>query len=159
MGCKIKCDDCDQRTSCLEAGPPLSRKKGQKRAYKVGHDSCDASVIVFAASPSQAKTSANTTEWLCEYPYIELRCQRLPEADKYLNEASSNLVDLVDGSTVEDQRIMRELGWYEVDGTMEVCNVCDLFEWEDLPESHLEESMGQDVCAGCRGGEPEHVIP
>lgn len=118
-----------------------------RKAYVVSHDWCDASVIAFAEKPSQAKAIAKCSDFLCDYEYIELQCRRLKEADFF---AKTTNIRLVEGSTIEEQRIMREIGWYEIDHTSEECSECGLHEWEELPESQLTEIDGRMVCQECR---------
>ena len=117
------------------------------RAYAVRdiHDSDGATVLVIAESVSRAKRLAKQSEWLDYAEWLDLRCKRAHGADKY----STGAERLIDGNSVADQRIMRELGWHEIDGSHAVCGRCDLYEWADLPESIIGWIDDEAVCAGC----------
>lgn len=114
-----------------------------RKAYVVTADSVEASVLVFAESHSKAKGLAIGSDFLCDCAYVDLICTRKPEADGF---GDGNCV--VDGSGAGHSKIMRLIGWYELDGNLEECAACGLFEFGDLPSSCISEEDG--LCAECR---------
>lgn len=116
-----------------------------RRAYKVdntvSYDPCSA--IVFADSPSKAKSAAHNTHGFdCEW--TELRATRYPEADKY---EPTHEKDLVSWDSKAGIRIYYELEW-----NMNECSHCDWcyrFEDDSIPESILQEHESENVCKGC----------
>lgn len=112
------------------------------KAYSVTSDRAEASVIVFADTPAKARSLAHGTDWLCEEDFIELRARRRREIDHL----AGTVATVLDGSGPEDARVMRSLGWYELEGSRETCKTCELYEWHGVPESVIVD----DECAGCR---------
>ncbi len=121
------------------------RPRTGPRAFRVGAAGAEASVLVFARGPSQAKWLGRATEWLQGEDWIDLRATREPAADGFADGPA-----VLDGADARSQRIMRGLGWFEVDGDGTPCDRCGLYPWQALPESLLVEDGGLLLCAGCR---------
>jgi hypothetical protein len=116
------------------------------KAWKVQEKDGEVAVIVFTDTASRAKGIARCSSWFDFAEWCDIRATRLPEADHLAKEPGNSLMD---GSTPEEQRFMRSIGWHEVDGAWEECARCKLHEWQDLPESRLTEVAGELVCAQC----------
>jgi hypothetical protein len=120
----------------------------QLLAFVVTADGCEASILVFSTKPSKAKVLAQSTPWLSDVEWIEMKCRREPAVDKYADQFGAGAVEC---SNKEEQAVLRELGWYEIMGPIDECGECGLYEWSDLPESELHFPVdGDPVCAGCR---------
>lgn len=118
------------------------------KAFVVSAEGSEVSELVFAEKASRAKTLAHGSDWLHWYDYTELTCRREPKADKCAGTIEGVLcIDDADG-----QRILRDLGWRRIDGFDEVCNDCERYEWDDVPESKLSEirDTGKWICKGCK---------
>lgn len=123
--------------------------------FVITADGCEANILVFAAKPSSAKTFALSTPWMCDFEWIELRCRRAASVDKYAEQFGAGAIECNNKS---EQKVLRELGWYEIDGASEECSECGLYEWSDIPESELQHPVNGDplwvydgpVCAGCK---------
>jgi Ni/Co efflux regulator RcnB len=63
---------------------------GLIKAYVVTADHMEASILVYATSPSQAKSLAHRTDWACEFDWVDLRAKREPRAG---NSRSRSRVD------------------------------------------------------------------
>ncbi len=116
-------------------------------AFVVSCDGIDASVLVFAKDASKAKSIASTSDWLSEVPWTELRVRREPRADEYGRKTGHEMIDC---HTADQQRLVRDLGWFEVEGPSEVCNECERHEWDLVPESKLTEYWDGYICEGCK---------
>jgi hypothetical protein len=124
-------------------------------AFVVTADHCEASILVFANKRSAAKSFARYTPWLCDFDWIDLRCRREPSVDKHSDEFGAGAFEC---DNEAQQRIMRELGWYEIDMALDECAECGLYEWSSLPESELHHPINGDplwiydgpVCTGCK---------
>jgi hypothetical protein len=104
--------------------------------------------LVFATKPSAAKVLARGTPWLCDHEWIELKCCRKPSVDKYADQFGAGAIEC---NNKAEKRVLRELGWYEIDGPLDECIECGLYEWTDLTESELHDSVdGDPICAGCK---------
>lgn len=114
-------------------------------AFVVGADNT-ASVIAFAPDQEAAKKLASRSEWLKDCEWIDLRVNREPKLDAL---AQSRGVGIITGDGPDDARIMRELGWYEIDGSSEYCENCGLHQWECLPESYIAASGDAFLCREC----------
>ena len=117
---------------------------GALLAFSVTTDYADASVLVWETTPGKAKASALCSLWLDGCDWNDLRCKREPRADGYRTTPGT----LGDDCSPDDCRLMRNLGWYEIDGPEEPCSVCGKYEWRMVPESRLPEDG--DVCAECQ---------
>lgn len=113
-------------------------------AFSVTTDCAEASVLVWETTPGKAKASALCSLWLDGCDWNDLRCKREPRADGYRTTPGT----LGDDCTPDDCRLMRHLGWHEIDGPEEPCSVCGKYEWRMVPESRL--SQDGDVCAECQ---------
>jgi hypothetical protein len=112
----------------------------------------DACVIVFANTRNQAKSLGMRSEWFVDCDWTEVYCRRLPEMDGKHERQEPHCLN---GESIRDQRWMRSLGWYEVEGSEIECQGCKLYPWGDLPESHIEESEGgRLLCKECREKKP-----
>lgn len=112
------------------------------KGFKICTDFDDVSVLVVAGKASEAKGMAFRTEWFCDCDYIDLIVKREPKID-YL---SKNGKRLIDGSGKGDGDIMRDLGWFELENTLETCSDCGLHPFSSVPESELIEG----ICRGCK---------
>lgn len=120
------------------------------KAFVVTADYVDASVLVFAGYPSRAKLLAHGTEWLCDADWCDLRCRREPRANCYAGDDERILF----ADKEPDQRILRNLGWYEVEGNTDPCRECELYEWDKVPESRLvyDSDDLNPICFECQSG-------
>lgn len=117
----------------------------------------EASVLVFAKNPTAAKRIALTSDWLHRCDWIDLRARRERKADDYDEKLG---VVVVNCRNAEECRLLRDLGWFELEGGG-YCEECDLHEWGLVLESHLEEvQIGPNewmtVCAECAKKMPEY---
>ena len=106
------------------------------KAYVVRDNWGDFSVLVFAAGRGQAKSMAFGIEAFCDGEYIDMRCRREPRADGLVTEFGEGPLATC---TTKELRLMRQLGWFEIEALGCVCEDCDLHEWQDLPESILSD--------------------
>ena len=113
-------------------------------AFSVTTDYDEGSVLVWETTPGKAKATALCSLWLDGCDWNDLRCKREPRADGYRTTPGP----LGDYYTPDDCRLMRNLGWYEIDGPEKPCSMCGKYEWRMLPESRLPEDG--DVCAECQ---------
>jgi hypothetical protein len=74
---------------------------------------------------------------------------REPKADKYATKFGETYIG---AETADEQRVLRELGWVELDNSMTECCKCGLHEWSQIPESKICEigDIGEGICAGCQ---------
>ena len=118
---------------------------GALLAFSVTTDYADACVLVWDSTPGKAKASALCSSlWLDGSEWNDLRCKREPRADGYRTTPGT----LGDDCSPDDCRLMRNLGWYEIDGPQEPCSVCGKYEWRMVPESRITADTG--LCAGCQ---------
>jgi len=118
------------------------------RAYTVRDDSGDgACVLVAAESPGQAKQLARCTGLFDFSDWLDMGCSREPRADKYIDDDC--VPSVADGDSVAEHRIMRDCGWYELNGELDECSRCGLYEWAGMPESIIGTIDDEAVCAGC----------
>jgi len=114
------------------------------------------SMLVFAEGYGEAKSLALHSELFCESEYIYLRCKRQPEIDQYADDFGRGFIE---GSDDREIKLMRDLGWYQVEGSGSVCRECELYEWEDYAPSLLtfdtdDELEEEGVCAQCLAAKP-----
>jgi hypothetical protein len=112
------------------------------KAWVVSSKYSEASLIVWTHSRSHAKSIARRSEWFNDEEWCNLRTRREPEADNL----RPNGYKVSDTPSLDDQLLMRSLGWHEVDGGGE-CSKCGLYEWKEIKESHLD---GNGECVACR---------
>ena len=123
----------------------MSQPATTPKAYIITDPDCEAAVLAFAGSHAKAKSIGFKAHiWMCSSEWIELRCRRYPEADKYATEHNHRAIT---GDSRSDVQIMYELGWYSVDGSGEDCSNCGRFEWENIPASRIPE--GSEICVDC----------
>jgi hypothetical protein len=116
--------------------------------FVVTADGCEASILVFANRPSAAKKMALVTPWLCDTEWVELRCRREASVDKYADQFGAGAIEC---NNKAEKKVLRELGWYEIQGPLDECVECGLYEWTGLSESELHHpDDGDPICAGCR---------
>jgi len=106
----------------------------------------DASILVWEESVSKAKSFAMGSDWFCEEEWTDLRCKRVPQVDHMYT-----VRHRADGNTRADQEIMRNLGWYELEGYSGICEECGLHEWHMIPESVVNPHT--ELCAECAAKE------
>jgi len=112
------------------------------KAFVVTTKYADASVLVWEETPAKAKHTAMGSLWLDGCDWNDLQIKREPRADGYKTTAGI----LGDDCTPEDCRLMRNLGWHQIDGSMQPCAECGRYEWLDVIESTMS---GCDLCVGC----------
>jgi len=117
-------------------------------AFQV-HSPCrEHGIIVFAESHNQAKSAVAGLEVVDTCEYHELKCQRIPEADKYATETPSVLWWELPGS----EKIYHEMGWHLHDEPS--CDRCGVGQFASIRESEVRElEDGEEVCRGCLGEE------
>jgi len=133
-------------TNARPAGTPAVRS-GTLLAFSVTTAHLDVNVLVFARDRSHAKRVAQRSEWVSEggVEWIDLRVSREPKADKYAPQFGETYIS---AETADEQRVLRELGWYQLESTTEECQVCHKHEWDLVLESKLQDVDGY-TCAGC----------
>lgn len=120
------------------------------KAYMVTSDQHEPCAVAFAETANKAKLHVLGSGWFDGYEYIELRATRL----KHIDDEAENFGPGMVSDSIEAQRLMRSLGWYEMEGTFEECHVCQLYPWEELPESQLTEVADDEyICKGCQEAE------
>lgn len=109
----------------------------------------EVSVIVYAPTATRARALGWTSDWFIGTDFIDLRARLIHELKPAAQAHGRERI--MEGNTQNEQRIMRELGWYEYDrGAADSCDGCGLYEWEGIPESRIEE-VGEDLlCVQCR---------
>lgn len=118
------------------------------KAFIVSTDFSDGSVLVFAESTSKAKSIGQFSPFMEGAEWVDLKVRREPRADKYAGTIEGELcLDNAEGIS-----ILRDLGWHQIDGSSDVCNECERYQWDDLPESILHDTEELDVfiCAECK---------
>lgn len=120
---------------------------GDLLAFNVTTDYLEANILVFARNRSHAKQVASRSEWISEgdVPWIDLRVNREPKADRHAAKYGETYIS---AETADEQRVLRELGWYQLESMTEECQVCHKHQWDLVPESKLE-YVGGYTCAGC----------
>lgn len=113
------------------------------KAWSVTTDDADAGVLVWAATRGRAKHIALTSLWLECCDFTDLRATREPKADGLRDHPCA----MDEEPTYEDYKLMHSLGWREIDGRQEPCTKCEMYEWRELVQSHIDDTG---VCAGCR---------
>lgn len=134
--------------NCSESGAgEAGANLGDLSAFVVTADYAEGSELVFAEKPSRAKMLAHGTSALCDFEWTDLRCRREPVADKYGKDFTK---ETTIGYDKNAQKILRELGWHQLEGEQSSCRVCDLYEWDEVPESALIwEDKGEPICKEC----------
>lgn len=125
------------------------------KAYKVTDEDHEVCAVVFAETANRAKYACVGHSWFDWYEYIDLRATRLKDVDDQAEKFGFGMIgdrSDVDNNT-EAYRVMRSLGWYELEGNLDECGICGLYAWEDLPESQLvevtEDGIDDYICKGC----------
>ena len=116
-------------------------------AFSVTTDCAEASVLVWARTRAEAKHLGMCSLWLDGCDWTDLRTKREPKADGLRDTPQA----MDDDCGEADMRLLRSLGWHEVDGHDEPCPQCKLHEWRKLPESRITADTG--LCAGCQANE------
>lgn len=112
------------------------------RAFTVTSVNGEAGTIVWTTTRAKAKRIAMSTSWHCDEDWRDLRCRREPKADAFRKTEGC----VGDEPTKDEQRLMRDLGWFEIEGASEPCDDCGLFDWSNVPES----AIGEDgLCVYC----------
>lgn len=115
--------------------------------YKVSSDSVEAAVLAFAESAGRAKVFAlSRSSWFAHSDFVDLKANRVKKLD---GRFPAGYVT-PDAPGPEDWRALRDAGFYELDREGPACRTCGLNEFQELPESILDDS---DQCAGCKGKE------
>jgi len=84
-----------------------------KKAYLVQGYWQESQIIVFAETPSKAKTLAISKNSFCaDEDYIDLRATREKEFDEYADIAKDNYLDF---DNPKHQKILKKHGWHEID--------------------------------------------
>lgn len=118
------------------------------RAFTVTTDHFEVSLLVFAKNASHARALARSGEWFADVDWIELKARREPKADQYSAKFGEGFIRC---STEAEQRLVRSLGWYEINSSHSECAVCGLSPWSLVPESELSdyEDGLEYICLGC----------
>lgn len=114
-------------------------------AWAVTNDG-GAGLLVWATTRGKAKSLAKHSAWFDGCDWTDILVNREPKADGLRDTPCA----MSEEPTVEDQKLMRSLGWNEIEGSEETCLRCGLYEWHELPESRIGE---KGICAGCHNGE------
>lgn len=118
-------------------------------AFSVTTEYAEVHILLFAPNRNRAKAIAHGSEWLCNEKWTDLRVKREPKADYAAAKFGEGYLQC---DTADEQRIHRELGWYQVDHSMTECCKCGLHEWSSVPESQTREigDIGEVICVGCQ---------
>lgn len=112
----------------------------------------EVSLLVYAVNASRALTLAAKDECVAmgDTRRKDLKATREPRADYAARQAGAEGVNKC--ATIDDCRILRDLGWYEFDNHTDCCEECELYPWERVPESLLSESLisGLWTCKECQ---------
>jgi len=116
-------------------------------AFSVTTEWLEVNILVFARNRSHAKSVASRCEWISDgdTEWTDLRVKREPTADKHAEKFGETFIS---AETADEQRLLRDLGWYQIEGMTEECQVCHKHQWDLVPESKLED-VGGYICAGC----------
>jgi hypothetical protein len=123
-------------------------------AFVVTSDYVECSLLVFAENRGEAKSIAHRSEWFVDEEWTDLRVRREPRADAFGETHGKGRIEC---STADEQRLLRSLGWHQLEHSYEDCSKCGLNEWELVPESKLTEVGDTYVCAGCREANPTEI--
>jgi hypothetical protein len=113
----------------------------------------ETNALIWASTKEEAIRLALLEAWF-EYDEVtNLIAKREQIADgKRLN----NYV-ICDSPTKSDTEILRDLGWHEIEGSCATCESCELYVWQDLPESLLTYDNKNDemyeeggICISCQ---------
>ncbi len=131
---------------------------GMVRAFVVSAAYVDASVIVFAENVTEAKKLSKHCEWFEDCEWTDLRVKREMELDALAAERGRITLD---GRGEVEARIMRGLGWHELEGCAEECEKCGLYQWESIHESYLTDTEDGYICRKCSdiGANAESIHP
>ena len=114
------------------------------KAFQVHSECGESGAIVFAESHNKAKSMVAGERIVNGNEYHELRCQRMPEADKDAADTPSVLWWDLPSSA----KIYYEMGWI-LHGAL-TCNRCGKGQFASVIESDvLEDGDGGYVCRGC----------
>jgi len=114
------------------------------KAYYVTDTEYEYGYLVYANTPSEAKSKGFGKDGLDMDDYIALRVRRIPDADQY----EEILGDKDAWDSLEGQRLLRSLGWYGTESPT-YCDVCGLAEFDIIPESKVSTWETGNLCAGC----------
>lgn len=114
------------------------------KAYGVTNQEC-LGCIVFAPDRSSAIRWARKYESDCfaYCEYHEIQCRRIPSIDHM--QQHEGIVPW--NRKRESMEIYRTAGWFPEDAGCRFCDCCGLYEFEELPESMLDED---DICRECQ---------
>lgn len=112
------------------------------KAYVATDEALEGALLLSARTNREAHILAwRENDWHGgEAAYMDIRVLRYPEGDRFAAEDVQ--------PRVWPDRRYREMGWSQIDGGG-ACAECDLHEWDDVPESRLSESWGEDICRTC----------
>ena len=121
------------------------------RAFVVTTHHAEASVLVFAPNRNRARSIAHGTDWFADEEWTDLRVKRSPLADVHAARFGEGALEC---ATADECRILRDLGWFEIDSGTEECSECGRHQWDCVPESHLSDREEDRICAGCLALKP-----
>lgn len=110
------------------------------RAFKVSSSDEERSIIVFAATAGRAR-SLGHGEVGCNDGFLDVHVARERSADG----CSMGSEGVLSWEAEANRRVYRSLGWWSADSRV-CCVRCELYVYDDLPESHLD---GSGICGDC----------
>lgn len=107
-------------------------KRKPPKAYRVREKDGEFATIVFAANAAQAKNTALTCDCCEDARYIDIRVNRVPEADGLYKGLAE--IDWYDAETRVS--LVRDLGWqcYETSWECDICPAKPYCSWYEEDE-------------------------
>jgi hypothetical protein len=121
------------------------------KAWCVRSATDEYTTLVFAPTRNKARSLARSLEAFCDADWVDLRAKREPEADKYVAQFCAYPSEgfAIECRTTAECRVMRELGYFEVDADSAPCDECGLHQWSLVPESCIYEYHKGAFCKQC----------
>ncbi len=114
------------------------------KAYRAFTDFNDRHEIVFAETASKARSTALGLDGVSDAEFIEIKIARCKGFDQFFDGKCLYL----NYNNIDVQKASREVGWWFGDGSAS-CGCCGLYQYDDLPESIVEETDEGDLCQEC----------
>ena len=115
------------------------------RAFRADSPDEERSVIVFATSKGRARGMMRGYESFDEEGFLSFPVNRAPEYDRFITR--DDVETICEWSQPRWDRMYWEMKWYPDENTP-YCYDCGRYEYDSIPESHLDEEFGE-FCVGC----------
>jgi len=113
------------------------------KAYAITAPGVEANALAWADTPESARELACSEAWFDSINPADMQCERQPTLDGLRPHSYC----ACEAPTVDDYRLMRQLGWHEVDNEGPPCKRCNENVFSEVLESHLDEN---EICGECR---------